>query len=62
MKVQVNVVYDFGRLYQNGSIMYFLKVIFENMVINNGCVNVWVGIMVNVLVRGNDGIFEVMKL
>lgn len=62
MKVQVNAVYDFGRLYQNGSIMYFLKVIFENMVINNGCVNVWVGIMVNVLVRGNDGIFEVMKL
>lgn len=62
MKVQVNVVYDFGRLYQNGSIMYFLKVIFENMVINNGCVNVWVGIMVNVSVRGNDGIFEVMKL
>lgn len=42
--------------------MYFLKVIFENMVINNGCVNVWVGTMVNVLVRGNDGIFEVMKL
>lgn len=32
------------------------------MVINNGCANVWAGTMVNVLVRGNDGIFEVMKL
>ncbi len=31
------------------------------MVINNGRANVWAGTMVNVSVRGNDGILEVMK-
>ncbi|STI84964.1 outer membrane autotransporter [Escherichia coli] len=38
-----------------------LKSISENMVINNGRANVWAGTMVNVSVRGNDGILEVMK-
>ncbi len=60
-KVQANAVYDLGRLYQNGSITYSSKAISENMVINNGRANVWAGTMVNVSVRGNDGILEVMK-
>ncbi len=46
---------------QNGSITYSSKAISENMVINNGRANVWAGTMVNVSVRGNDGILEVMK-
>lgn len=60
-KVQANAVYDLGRSYQNGSITYSSKAISENMVINNGRANVWAGTMVNVSVRGNDGILEVMK-
>ena len=60
-KVQANVVYDLGRSDQNGSITYSSKAISENMVINNGRANVWAGTMVNVSVRGNDGILEVMK-
>ncbi len=60
-KVQANAVYDLGRLDQNGSITYSSKAISENMVINNGRANVWAGTMVNVSVRGNDGILEVMK-
>lgn len=60
-KVQANAVYDLGRSDQNGSITYSSKAISENMVINNGRANVWAGTMVNVSVRGNDGIFEVMK-
>lgn len=60
-KVQANAVYDLGRSDQNGSITYSSKAISENMVINNGRANVWAGTMVNVSVRGNDGILEVMK-
>ena len=60
-KVQANVVYDLGRSDQNGSITYSSKAISENMVINNGRANVWAGTMVNVSVRGNDGILEVMN-
>lgn len=60
-KVQANAVYDLGRSYQNGSITYSSKAISENMVINNGRANVWAGTMVNVSVRGNDCILEVMK-
>jgi len=60
-KVQANAVYDLGRSDQNGSITYSSKAISENMVINNGRANVWASTMVNVSVRGNDGILEVMK-
>lgn len=60
-RVQANAVYDLGRSDQNGSITYSSKAISENMVINNGRANVWAGTMVNVSVRGNDGILEVMK-
>ncbi len=60
-KVQANAIYDLGRSDQNGSITYSSKAISENMVINNGRANVWAGTMVNVSVRGNDGILEVMK-
>lgn len=61
VRVQANAVYDLGRSDQNGSITYSSKAISENMVINNGRANVWAGTMVNVSVRGNDGILEVMK-
>ena len=62
MRVQAHAVYDLGRSVQNGSIKYSSNAISENMVIDNGRANVWTGTMVNVTVRGNEGIIDAMAL
>ncbi|EOL9149380.1 autotransporter YejO, partial [Escherichia coli] len=61
-RVQAHAVYDLGRSVQNGSIKYSSNAISENMVIDNGRANVWTGTMVNVTVRGNEGIIDAMAL
>ncbi|MEF4351022.1 autotransporter outer membrane beta-barrel domain-containing protein [Escherichia coli] len=61
-RVQAHAVYDLGRSVQNGNIKYSSNAISENMVIDNGRANVWTGTMVNVTVRGNEGIIDAMAL